>query len=380
MVDQFFRICSLLSHCNENGMVFNPEKFQFAKEEVEFAGFMITMSGIRPTDKYIDTILNFPTPRNISDARSWFGLINQVAYSFIKTNHMAPFRHLLSPSTTFTWTKELETAFQRSKQKIVELVKEGVAAFDPTLTTCLSPDYSKEGMGWILQQKTCKCPKINPTCCTDGWRLVLAGGSFCNKAEQNYSPVEGEATAVAKGLEDTKYYTLGCKDLWVATDHSSLVSIMGDQSLADIENPRLARIKERTLWWRFNVVHTPGKKQLAADAISHRKKLPAALYGLSVLPSQGNDDGSFNELNTVFHINAVLSSEKVQVISWNRVLEATMQDPVLVKLSEMIYREFPQNTYELGEDLKPFFKFRHDLHVMGGVVCYKDRVIIPEKL
>ena len=82
----------------------------------------------------------------------------------------------------------------------------------------------------------------------------------------------------------------------------------------------------------------------------------------------------------MFHINAVLSSEKVQVISWNRVLEATMQDPVLVKLSEMIYREFPQNTYELGEDLKPFFKFRHDLHVMGGVVCYKDRVIIPEKL
>ena len=140
MEDQFFRICGLLSHCNENGMVFNPDKFQFAKDEVEFAGFMITKSGIRPTDNYIDTILNFPTPKNISDARSWFGLINQVAYSFIKTEHMAPFRHLLSPSTPFIWTEELEKAFQLSKQKIVELIKEGVAAFDPTLTTCLSPD------------------------------------------------------------------------------------------------------------------------------------------------------------------------------------------------------------------------------------------------
>ena len=157
--------------------------------------------------------------------------------------------------------------------------------------------------------------------------MVVAGGSFCNKAEQNYSPVEGEATAVAKGLEDTKYYTLGCKDLWVATDHSSLVSIMGDQSLADIENPRLARIKERTLWWIFQVVHTPGKKQLAADAISRRKKLPAALYGLSVLPSQGPDDDLFQEMNNVFHVNTVLSSEKLQVISWDRVLEATVQDP-----------------------------------------------------
>ena len=239
-----------------------------------------------------------------------------------------------------------------------------------------------EKLGWILQQKICKCAKITPSCCKDGWRLVLAGGNFCNKAEQNYSPVEGEATAVARGLEDTKYYTLGCKDLWVADDHSSLVSIMGEQSLADIENPRLARIKERTLWWIFQVVHTPGKKQLAADAISRRKKSPAALYSLSVVPSLGRDDDDLllQEMNEVFQVNTVLTSEKLEVISWDRVLEATVQDPVLVKLTEMIYRGFPQNTYELSDDLKPFFKFRHDLHVVGGVVCYKDRVVIPSKL
>ena len=73
MEGQYFRVCSLLSYCNENGMVFNPDKFQFAKEEVEFAGC------IRSTDKYVDTILNLPTPWNISDVRSWYVLINQVA-------------------------------------------------------------------------------------------------------------------------------------------------------------------------------------------------------------------------------------------------------------------------------------------------------------
>ena len=46
----------------------------------------------------------------------------------------------------------------------MELIKEGVLAIDMDLVTCVSPDYSKEGMGWILQQKTCKCPDINPTC------------------------------------------------------------------------------------------------------------------------------------------------------------------------------------------------------------------------
>ena len=157
------------------------------------------------------------------------------------------------------------------------------------LVTCLSPDYSKEGMGWILQQKTCSCEEITPTCCADGWRLVLAGGHFCNQAEQNYSPIEGEATAVAKGLHDTRYYTMGCKHLFVATDHKSLVCVLGDQSLADVQNLRLARIKERTLWWKFTIIHTPGKLQLAADALSRRKtKLPATIYRLGAIDTEKN--------------------------------------------------------------------------------------------
>jgi hypothetical protein len=35
MEHSFFRICSLLSHCNKNGMVFSPDKFMFSKETVE---------------------------------------------------------------------------------------------------------------------------------------------------------------------------------------------------------------------------------------------------------------------------------------------------------------------------------------------------------
>ena len=109
--------------------------------------------------------------------RSWFGLINQVAYSFMKTDHMAPFRHLLSQSTSFEWNEDLETAFERSKEKIMELIKEGVAAFDINMVTCLSPDYSKEGMGWILQQKICKCPDIIRNY---NWQQTLFQGGRAN--------------------------------------------------------------------------------------------------------------------------------------------------------------------------------------------------------
>jgi hypothetical protein len=50
-----------------------------------------------------------------------------------------------------------------------------------------------------------------------------------------------------------------------------------------VVNLRLARIKEKTLWWQFTIVHTPGKLQLAADALSRRKtKLPATIYQLRI--------------------------------------------------------------------------------------------------
>jgi hypothetical protein len=245
----FFRISNVLSHCNKNGMIFSPEKFNFAKTEVEYVGLVLGTSSIKPTEKYLSSIIDFPTPTNVTDIRSWFGLINQVAYCFSKSSVMLPFRELLSPSSTFLWTQELEKAFQASKDEIVRLVEYGVKMYNPQLPTCLSPDFCQTGLGWVLQQKTCRCVAMTPVCCPGGWRLVLAGGRFTKKAETKYHPTEGEALAVVYGLESSKYYTLGCQNLFVATDHKPLLGIFNDRALDTIENPRIQKFKERTLGW-----------------------------------------------------------------------------------------------------------------------------------
>ena len=65
--------------------------------------------------------------------------------------------HLLSPQSEFLWTQEINDAFERSKQEIIEAVKNGVKAFDPKRTTCLATDWSKSGVGFCLLQKTCEC-------------------------------------------------------------------------------------------------------------------------------------------------------------------------------------------------------------------------------
>ena len=57
---------------------------------------------------------------------------------------MEPFRHLLKPDTWaagFQWTTELDRQFHLAKEKIIEAVKDGVKAFNPTRWTCLATDW-----------------------------------------------------------------------------------------------------------------------------------------------------------------------------------------------------------------------------------------------
>merc|ERR1712030_214595 len=138
--------------------------------------------------------------------------------------------------------------------------------------TCLSTDYSKSGIGRVLQQKNCKCVPITPRCCPGGGNLILAGGRFNIPAETRYSPTEGEALAISVALESSRYYTLGCPKLMVATDHKPLLGILNDRALDTIDNTLLVRIKQKTLPRNFNLVYVPGQQHVAADRFSRRKQ------------------------------------------------------------------------------------------------------------
>ena len=87
--------------CGANGITLNPDKFVFAQDTVQFAGFEIGPTTVKPARKFTRAIAEFPTPTSTTDVRSWFGLVNQVAYSFSRADVMTPFRDLLKPSTTF---------------------------------------------------------------------------------------------------------------------------------------------------------------------------------------------------------------------------------------------------------------------------------------
>ena len=364
--DHWWRTIDLLHTTGLAGGVMNPEKLQFAVRVADFAGFHITENCIEPLPKYLDAIRSFPTPKSTKDIRSWFGLVNQVSNYAQLRDFMEIFRPFLSPKYRFFWSPVLDKAFQESKEKIIAAIREGVEIFDPSKATCLRPDWSLQGIGYFLLQKHCNCVSDLPNCCINGWRITLAGSRFLTGAEKRYAAIEGEALAIAWGLEQTRYFTQGCHDLLIVTDHKPLTKIFGDRTLDEIYNTRLFRLKQRTLPWHFQVKHLPGKTNLAADATS---RYPAPSMNLSTLTVADQAESL---------IAAAISSdtEEITSLSWELLAKETMKDPVLSLLMTAIDEEFTKEYPQLSE----YMRYKDHVYVSDGVLLYNDRVIIPTSL
>ena len=62
----WWRTIEFLTLVGQAGIVLNPDKFQFAERSDDFAGFRIFESAMEPLPKYLNTIKNFPTPKDIT--------------------------------------------------------------------------------------------------------------------------------------------------------------------------------------------------------------------------------------------------------------------------------------------------------------------------
>lgn len=225
----------------------------------------------------------------------------------------------------------------------------------------------------------------------------MVGSRFTHPAESRYAPIEGEALAVADALDKARHFVLGCSNLTVAVDHRPLVKIFGDRSLEDIPNTRLRNIKERTLKYRFKMVHIPGVKNKASDALSRhptgpvqgemmvleddlhsikRPRIPTSLMaGISEDSTNIADDVDTSMKSS---LTAALSTS--HATTWDDVQEATNSDDTMLMLLDTIESGFPEKRSSTDEDIRDFHTYRDNLHSVDGVVIYKDRLVIPPSL
>ena len=135
--ESFFQAANWLDNCGRHGITVNPEKFRFAEDAVEFAGFEITNDSVRLFKKSL-----------------------RAMYDFHK----------------FHWNAQLQAAFKKWKETIIDDI---VIIFDKTKRTCLATDWSKTGIGYWLFQKHCICLSNELFCCKQARKsLSLEADSY----------------------------------------------------------------------------------------------------------------------------------------------------------------------------------------------------------
>jgi hypothetical protein len=201
MESAFFQVCEWMDTCGRHGITQNLTKFKFALDTVIFAGFEITPTSIHPSDEMIQAIRDFPMPQGITDIRSLFGLIRQVSYCLSSSEELHPFRDLLSPKVQFYWDDTMDMVLAHTNSEILKAAAEGVRMFNKDRMTCLSQDFSKFGIGFLLGQKYCDCDSDQPWCCEDGWKLVFADNRHTHKAEEEYHHIEGKVLTAVWALD-----------------------------------------------------------------------------------------------------------------------------------------------------------------------------------
>ena len=401
--ESFFQAANWLDTCGRHGITLNPEKFRFAEDDVEFAGFEITNDSVKPCKKYLRAISDFPTPQSLTDIRSWFGLVNQVSYAHSMADTMLPFRELLKPNNKFHWDAQLQEAFEKSKEAIINEIQNGVKIFDKTKPTCLATDWSKTGIGYWLFQKHCTCPSNELFCCKQGWKITLVGSRFTHAAESRYAPIEGEALAVADALDKARHFVLGCDNLIIAVDHRPLLKIFNDRSLDHISNTRLRNLKEKTLRYRFKMVHIPGIKNKAPDTVSrhptgdhHPPKMilnddlhsigddiitpPLSIPTTLITGVDMDDHTSSLQIEDQLQDSLVSSLHSTNAVTWEDVQNATASDDNMLLLLSTIEDGFPASRHQVPSPIREYYQFRQHLSSSDGVGIYKDRIVIPPSL
>ena len=70
----------MLDKLDNAGLRLNRGKYYFLKSSVEFIGHIIDGQGLHPTTKEVTVTQDVPKPKNVTELRSFLGLINNYSH------------------------------------------------------------------------------------------------------------------------------------------------------------------------------------------------------------------------------------------------------------------------------------------------------------
>ena len=217
----------VLTRLEEHGLQAREVKCVFGVQNVTYIGHYLDADGIHCTKDKLEAIMNMRAPENVTELRSFLGLITYYQKFIPNLSSMfQPLHELLQKDVPWEWTAECEQAMQQAKDI---LMREPVLIpFDPKRKLVLACDASPYGLGAVLSHVM-----------DDGSERPIAYASrTLTKSERNYSQIEKEALGIIFGVRKFHKYLYGQKFV-LYTDHKPLVAIFAP----DKEVPSLVALR-----------------------------------------------------------------------------------------------------------------------------------------
>ena len=129
----------VLTRIEEAGMRLKRAKCKFLMESVEFLGHVISAEGVLPNKKKVEAVLATPTPKDVSQVRSFLGLMNYYGRFLPNLSSvLAPLYRLLHKAVKWRWHKEEEDSFREAKELLISTKL--LVHFDPDKELILTCD------------------------------------------------------------------------------------------------------------------------------------------------------------------------------------------------------------------------------------------------
>jgi len=108
-----------LQRLKEYGLRVRKEKCDFFQSSVEYLGHVIDAQGLHTAPSKITAIVDAPPPQNVSQLRSFLGLLNYYGRFILSlVSLLKPLHSLLCKEEAWQWTASCQEAFQKAKDSL----------------------------------------------------------------------------------------------------------------------------------------------------------------------------------------------------------------------------------------------------------------------
>ena len=199
-------------------------------EMIEYLGHIISAQGLHTSKSKTKVIVEAPRPQNISQLRSFLGMVNYYS-KFLEhlSTELAPLYTLLKKKSKRKWGPSEDEAFKLVKQQLAEAPV--LEHYDPRKPLTLATDASPYGIRAVLSHVM-----------EDGSEKPVAYASrTLNDIEKRYSQLDKEALAIIFGVKRFHHYLYG-RPFAIVSDHKPLQYLLSEsRAVPTMASARLQR-------------------------------------------------------------------------------------------------------------------------------------------